>query len=214
MGILFSSHRDLPRPITSDETSTRPSIEGHGDLHGGGVNSAPERFRYFDSFSSYVSVVDQMAAVFRRSEVSRAAASVRGVEIVEDSLQGLCRMCDRDGGSAIPWMSRGALRHSQCVHDGHRSLYSEPSCDRVLPSLGSPQRARSRASRKGHRLYRHFDELVQWIAANMAKEVPVNRKPSSDDLIAYHLQNAREPKAFSKMAQPWKASAPHRPGPD
>ena len=45
-----------------------------------------------------------------------------------------------------------------------------------------------------------IDDLAQWIEANFAKEVPVNRRASSDDLIAFHLQNAREPNAYTEMA--------------
>ena len=45
-----------------------------------------------------------------------------------------------------------------------------------------------------------LDELARWIEANFAKEAPVNRRASSDDLIAFHLQNAREPNAYTEMA--------------
>ena len=93
-----------------------------------------------------------------------------------------------------------ALRHSQRVHDGHRSLYSEPSCDRVLPASVPRSELDPVLPGKVTGCIETSDELVQWIEANIAKEVPVNREPSSDELIAYHLQNAREPKAYSKMA--------------
>ena len=55
------------------------------------------------------------------------------------------------------------------------------------------------------------DELARWIEANIAKEAPVNRKASSDDLIAYHLQNAREPNAYSEMAAAMESFRAPRP---
>ena len=63
------------------------------------------------------------------------------------------------------------------------------------------------------------DELAHWIGANVSGQAPVNRRPASDDLIAYHLQNARQPNAYTEMATappPWakllnKVSREHAP---
>ena len=63
------------------------------------------------------------------------------------------------------------------------------------------------------------DELAHWIGANVSGQAPVKRRPASDDLIAYHLQNVRQPNAYTEMATappPWakllnKVSREHAP---
>lgn len=151
-------------------------------------------------FLEYVSVVEDMSRRFPEVRFIVRPHPLEDVEFWKTQFQNCDNVLIRDGGSAIPWMSAArCVIHNACTTGIEAYILNRPVTE-YYPASVPRSELDPVLPGKVTGCIETSDELVQWIAANMAKEVPVNRKPSSDELIAYHLQNAREPKAFSKMA--------------
>jgi surface carbohydrate biosynthesis protein len=168
---------------------------------GGAVNSAPERFRYLRQlFEAYMSAIDKMAARFPNLKFLVRPHPLEEPETWRAHFKDTANVAVQSGGSVIPWLiATRCVVHSACttgieayilnrpVTEFHPEEIPRSELDPVLPG---------KVTGSLHTI----EELARWIEANFAKEVPVNRRASSDDLIAFHLQNAREPNAYTEMA--------------
>jgi surface carbohydrate biosynthesis protein len=182
---------------TLDETVDKRMETYTGDA----VNSAPERFRYLRQlFEAYMRAIDQMAARFPNLKFLVRPHPLEEPETWRDHFKDTPNVAVQSGGSVIPWLiAARCVVHSACttgieayilnrpVTEFHPQEIPRSELDPVLPG---------KVTGSIHTI----DELALWIEANFAKEAPVNRRASSDDLIAFHLQNAREPNAYAEMA--------------
>jgi hypothetical protein len=168
---------------------------------GDAVDSAPERFRYLRRlFEAYMSGIDQMAARFPNLRFLVRPHPLEEPETWREHFKDTPNVAVQTGGSVIPWLiAARCVVHSACttgieayilnrpVTEYHPQEIPRSELDPVLPG---------KVTGSIHTI----DDLARWIEANFAKEAPVNRRASSDDLIAFHLQNAREPNAYTEMA--------------
>ena len=160
-----------------------------------------------------MSVIDDMAAVFRSSEVHRPAASARGVESGETHFQNWTNVRIRDGGSVIPWMiAARCVIHNACTTGIEAYILNRPVTE-YHPASDPAQRIRSRASRQGHRLHPHHRragamDRGKFRQGSSGQSQSVFRR--SDCLSPAECPGAEMP--IPKWPQPWKASAPLRPG--
>jgi len=178
------------------------TVDRRMDLYrGGAAESAPERFRYLRRlFEDYMNIVAQMAARFPDLNFVVRPHPLEDPETWRAHFKDVANVRIRDGGSAIPWLSAArCVVHSACTTGIEAYVLGRPvteyypeaiprgEFDPLLPGkiTGSCGSA---------------DALAGWIETNTSPDATVQRSASSDDLVAYHLQNARQPNAYAEMA--------------
>ena len=107
----------------------------------------------------------------------------------------------RDGGSAIPWLSAArCVVHSACTTGIEAYILGRPVTE-YYPAAIPRGELDPLLPGKVTGACNDADELARWIEANTARDAPVERKASSDDLIASSLaERASAPNAYSEMA--------------
>jgi surface carbohydrate biosynthesis protein len=159
-----------------------------------------ERFTFLRNlFLAFVDAVGQMARRFPDLQFIVRPHPLENVDAWKSDCREFGNVLVRDGGSAIPWMRAArCVVHNACTTGIEAYILNRPvteyypasirrsELDPVLPGkvTGCCQTA---------------DELAQWITANISG-TPTARRAASDELIAHHLQNAREPNAYIEMA--------------
>jgi surface carbohydrate biosynthesis protein len=182
---------------TLDETVDRRAALYTGDA----AESAPERFRYLRRlFENYMSVIGEMAARFPNSKFVVRPHPLEDPEVWKGHFKDTANVSVRDGGSVIPWLSAArCVVHNACttgieayilgrpVIEYHPSAIPRGNLDPLLP--GKVTGACDSA-----------EALARWIEVMASSDVTGRRRPASDDLIAFHLHNARQPNAYCEMA--------------
>jgi surface carbohydrate biosynthesis protein len=182
---------------TLDETIVRRV----GLYRGDAAQSAPERLRYLRLlFEDYMRVIDEMAARFPNLKFIVRPHPLENVNVWRTRFGDTANVGIRDGGSAIPWLAAAhCVIHSACTTGIEAYILNRPVTE-YYPAAIPRSEFDPLLPGKVTGCCHDPDELAAWIEANFAKEVPANRRSASDELIAYHLQNAVQPNAYAEMA--------------
>lgn len=182
---------------TLDETVDRRMELYTGDAS----ETAPERFRYLRRlFEDYMDVVGKMAARFPKQNFVVRPHPLEDPDTWRTRFQDVANVSVRDGGSAIPWLSAArCVVHSACTTGIEAYILGRPVTE-YYPAAIPRGELDPLLPGKITGACNDADDLARWIEANTARNAPVERKASSDNLIAFHLQNAHAPNAYSEMA--------------
>jgi len=197
--VLFTSRFAAVNHFRRDleETVDRRSEIYTGDAQ----QTVNERFHYQHSlFLNFMEGVAAMASRFPDKTFVLRPHPLEDPDSWRARFQDVGNVLVRDGGSAIPWMSAAqCVIHNACTTGIEAYLLNRPvteyypdgmthnELDPVLPG-------------KITGFCTGTEELAQWLEANMGGHAAVNRRVSSDELIAYHVHNAVNPNAYSDMA--------------
>jgi hypothetical protein len=147
-----------------------------------------------------MSVIGKMAARFPDMKFVIRPHPLEDPETWRTHFQDVANVAVRDGGSAIPWLSAArCVVHSACTTGIEAYILGRPVTE-YYPAAIPRGELDPLLPGKITGACNDADELAQWIGVNFARNTPVERKASSDDLIAHHLQNSRKPNAYSEMA--------------
>lgn len=147
-----------------------------------------------------MNIVEQMAMRFPDLQIIVRPHPLESVDVWRSHFQNFSNVLVRDGGSAIPWMSAArCVIHSACTTGIEAYILNRPVTE-YYPAAIPRSELDPILPGKVTGCCHSPDELAQWIKANVSGEVPVSRRAASDELIAHHLQNARQPNAYTEMA--------------
>jgi surface carbohydrate biosynthesis protein len=168
---------------------------------GEALQKVPERFQFLRAlFLDYVNAVELMARRYPNYQFIVRPHPLENADEWRSLFKDFDNVLIRDGGSAIPWLSAArCVIHSACTTGIEAYILNRPVTE-YYPAAIPRSEFDPLLPGKVTGCCHSADELAQWIEANMSAEVPVNRRAASDDLIAYHLQNAGQPNAYSEMA--------------
>ena len=181
---------------------------------GDAVNSAPERFRYLRQlFEAYMSAIDQMAARFPNLKFLVRPHPLEEPETWRDHFKDTPNVAVQSGGSVIPWLiAARCVVHSACTTGIEAYILNRPVTE-YHPERDSAQRIGSRASRQGHRLHPHHRRRSRdgsrQISPRKLRSI-AERLPTILLRFTCRMRGSQMP--IPKWPQPWRASAPLRPG--
>ncbi|HUW73502.1 MAG TPA: surface carbohydrate biosynthesis protein [Methyloceanibacter sp.] len=159
-----------------------------------------ERFQYQHKlFLGFMEGVAAMASRFPDQTFVVRPHPLEDPDVWRARFEDVSNVLVRDGGPAVPWLSAArCVIHNACTTGIEAYILNRPVTEYYPDAARSELDPVLPGKVTGGCTGR--DELAQWIEANMAGQVAVNRRASSDELIAHHVRNAVQPNAYTEMA--------------
>jgi surface carbohydrate biosynthesis protein len=151
-------------------------------------------------FVEYMNTIEEIASSLSRLRFVVRPHPVENIEVWKARFQGLGNVEICSEGVANPWLSAArCVVHNACTTGIEAYLLDKPVIEYYPASIARlefdpilPGQVTGTCESR--------ESLAKWIEANASAEACIQRNASTEQLIAYHLQNYRQPNAYRAMA--------------